>query len=220
MRKRRRVKRTKRDEEKRIKASRNQPWNGIPFPEGSKRIVFDIYREHGGSIMGTQRYIKTHKPLENKRVPSRKTLKKWAEENHWETLRQMVDDGIYEMMDNMDDPLIQEAIKTDAALMRFLEKIRSQVIVHFMDKNSPLQPQNNRDALNTLKFVTESMDRFGDRMNDAQKRAARNGTGTRVDEDDPKVIDLVKRMADKGEVPTNEELAREAIRARDEQSAM
>lgn len=206
---RKRRSRSSESEDYRIHMSKASTFSGVRFPDGSKRIVFNIWCEMGGNFAATRRRLKKEKLLDGGRVPSNRTIQKWAEENQWETLRSMVDDGILEYLEAQDDPDIQEAIRTDAAVFKVLEKMRSQLYVGLLAKKSPLFPKNNRDAVNTLKYVEEGITRFQERFDQARDRGA--GIDATDDVGDEKIIHLADRLAEKGLEPTQENLAREAM---------
>lgn len=198
----------------RIQLSRNSPYSGVRFPEGFKRIAFTAYCDNAGNVRGTRRSLKDA----GERVPSVKTLTNWIEENHWAVLRQIHDDGLLEHLEADEDPDIREAIKTDAGLFKFLLRLRSQLLVKLTSQESNLMPTNTNQLVRILEHIASTVNPMQARMSDADKRRAAKSDADKVDYDEvPKnVISLAKSLESRGEPVTDLNLAREAIRIKEE----
>lgn len=194
----------------RIERSKNSPFSGVRFPEGYKRIAFIAYCDNAGNIHGTRRALKDA----GERVPSVKTFTSWVEENHWAVLRQIHDDGLLEHLEAERDPDIREAIKTDAGLFKFLLRLRSQLLVKLMAKDSNLMPDNTNQLVRLLDHIASTVNPMQARMSEADKRKmARSDTdGVNYDETPDNVIGLAEALEKRGEEVTDLNLAREAIR--------
>ena len=188
-----------------VAASRRSKWAGMKFPEGTKRIVFNTWCELNGNYAATRRKIKRDGLLADGRAPSLRTLRKWVQDNHWDVLRLMVDDGIVDYLESQDDPDIRSAIRDEATFFKILEKLRSGIYMRIMEKNSELFPENATQAVTLLKHLAEQMGGLQARMHDARER---RGEETLPDN----VTSIASKLAEQGELPSQEEVARQAIR--------
>lgn len=197
-----------------VELSRRSPFSGMPFPEGFKRIAFTAYCDSNGNVRATQRALKDA----GERAPSNKTLHKWIEKDHWEVLRQVQADGLLAHLEADQDPDIREAIKTDAALFKFMLRLRSQLLVKLSTKDSHLMPTNTNEVVRLLGYLDGVIQPIQSRMSEAEKRKAVQDD----DEDTPdyanppdNVVSLSEAIRGRGEQVSQLSLAREAIRARD-----
>ena len=194
----------------RVASSNRSPFTGVKFPEGSQGIAFEAYVRNNGVYSVTLREIKEKKLLGN-RKPSLRTLRSWAKNNHWDVLRQLVDDGIYELLDIKGDPNIQEFIHDQEAYMKVLGKLRSQILLPALERNSHLLPKSSSELVKLLGFISVENTKFDDRMGDAAKRSGGSNKPTEDDEALPgNVTDIAEAMAKAGKPVTGIEIAREA----------
>lgn len=205
---------------RKIALSKSSPFSGVQFPEGSKRVAFTAYCDAGGNIRATRRAIQDA----GERAPSVKTLTHWAEENSWEVLRMMVDDGILEYLDAQDDPDIKEAIKDDAGLFKFLIRLRSTLYAKLSAKQSVLMPQNTSDLVKLLKHVSDVIDPIKSRMEEAENRrgisipVGDEGEGDSETVQVPlNVMSIARRLEEKGEPVTESNMAREILSLKEQQ---
>ena len=196
---------------KRLKPRPNV-WAGVKFPEGSKRIVFNVWCEQNGNFSATRRKLKKDGLLEAGRVPSLRTIRKWALDNHWDVMRLMIDDGVLDFLEAQEDPDIRAAIRDEGTFFKILEKLRSSIYMRIMEKNSELFPQNATQAVTVLKHVGEAMGDMRGRLDSARERKDQRNGGM-----PDNITDIASHMAERGELPTQEEVARTAIRIRNEQ---
>jgi hypothetical protein len=217
----------------RIEQSLDSPHTGVRFPEGSRRVAFEIFCETGGNYSQTRRLIAKRKALgSDSRAPSIRTLRLWAERQHWDVLRQMVDEGIYDILTAENDPDIQNAIRDEAGLFKFLSNLQSRLYVNLVERNSPLMPRNNRDFVNTMKYINDALEPLSLRMGEVLKtkgasRAAQDGAqtvGEHAQElslaDIPdNVASMEAILQQRGIAPTRENLARVALEQREAKRA-
>lgn len=195
------------------------PWTGIRFPEGSQKIAFMAYVHNDGNIRATLRELKKTKAIPGGRVPSARTLTVWSQDNHWYVLKNMVDDGLMDLLESQDDPDVRAAIKDDSTLFKFLLGLRSEVYVQLSTRKSPLMPRNTRDAVTLLTHIQNSMEKVQDRVDGARDRRITSVGGSAVAETPEEVVDapisIAAYLASKGEPVSNETVAREMIRRRE-----
>lgn len=191
-------------------------WAGVPFPQGTKRRVFEIYAECNGNINKTRKKIKDEKILPDGRVPNLLTIQKWAVDGHWKVLKDVVNDGILNVLEMDDDPDIKDVIRDDVALTKFLLRMRSGIYAKMSEKDSPLQPKDSREALAVLKHIDETINPYRDRLRDAQDR--REGASTSEEVPD-NVRSVASYLVEKGVQPTDENIARELLRRKEAKEA-
>lgn len=141
----------------RVDAGKASPHAGIRFPEGSKKIAFEIYVEFEGNYTQTREAIKRRKALGG-RVPSMAALRTWATQDQWEVLRTMYNDGLREFLNASQDPTIKDAIKDDGTFFQILLKMRSSLVGEMIKPKSKLWPTKPTDALALLKHLEGSID--------------------------------------------------------------
>lgn len=188
-------------------------WSGVPFPKGTKRTVFEIYCQNNGNLSKTRKYIKDNKILEDGRVPNMLTLQKWSVEGHWKVLKDVVNDGILNVLEMDDDPDIQDVIRDDVALTKFLLRMRAGIYAKMSEKNSALQPKDSKEAIAVLKHIQETISPYQERLNDARTR--RGGTEIEGIEVPTNVRSIAQSLRERGINPTEENIAREALRLKE-----
>jgi len=194
-------------------------WSGVPFPAGTKRKVFEIYCQFDGNVSKTRKYLKDNKILDEGRVPNLLTLQKWAVEGHWKVLKEVVDDGILKVMELEEDPDIQDVIRDDAALAKFLLRLRSGLYAKMMEKGSVLEPQNSREALAVLTHIKDMIDPYSERLATAKKRQGIQSVEGDLPEVPDNVASITKLLKDRGEVPTKENISREILKIKEAKNA-
>ncbi len=197
--------------EVRIETSRNSNFTGIKFPEGSRKIAFESYCRNNGNFSATRREIKTLDLLGD-RVPSLRVLRTWAVDDHWDVIKDMVDEGLVDLLKFKEDPDLQKAIEGDETYFLVLMKIKSRVIGDMLRKNSTLMPKNSRDAVTVLKSITEELRFLEDRI--ASKGGTKPVGVSGDDNGDEKIVDFVTAVKKKhpDKVMSISELAREMVR--------
>lgn len=213
--------RKRKEKSDKVELSKRSPFSGVAFPEGFRRMAFIAYVERQGNIRGTRRALKDM----GERVPSVKTLTGWATEDDWEVLRSMVDDGILDYLDAQDDPDIRDAIKDDAGLFKLLFRLRSTVYAQLSSKDSVLMPRNASDFVKVANHINTAIGGIQARMDEARGRKPAGSVVPSATVDDSQeqeavpdnVISLAQVLKERGDAPTESNIAREMLRIKEEQ---
>lgn len=197
----------------RVDAGKASPHAGIRFPEGSKKIVFEIWVEMDGNVTATREAIKRRKLLGG-RVPSMAAIRQWAANDQWEVLKTMYNDGLRDFLEASKDPSIRDAIKSDATFFEILLKMRSSLIAEMIKPKSKLWPNKPNDALALVRQLELMVDTYRQRA--ARSVSAGNGgpeaNGGEVDN----VLDYLKEVEKRrgGETPlTSSDLAMDILKS-------
>lgn len=158
----------------RVDAGKASPYGGIRFPEGSKRIAFEIWVEFDGNYTQTREAIKRRKALGG-RVPSMAALRTWATQDQWEVLKTMYNDGLRDFLNASKDPAIKDAIKNDATFFEIILKMRSSLVGEMFKTKSKLWPTKPTDALALLKYLDGTIDSYKGRANPNSDNTNHNG---------------------------------------------
>ncbi len=213
--------RKRKDKNSKVELSKRSPFSGVAFPEGFRRMAFLAYVEQQGNVRGTRKALKDM----GERVPSVKTLTSWAADNNWEVLRSMVDDGILDYLDAQDDPDIMDAIKTEAGMFKLLMRLRSTLYARLGEKDSVLMPRNPADFVRVANHINTVVGGIQVRMDEAM---GRKPSSSAIPISDPStedssqdtvpgnVVDFAQALKERGEPPTQSNIAREMLKRKEE----
>ncbi len=195
----------------RVDAGKASPHAGIRFPEGSKKIAFEIYVEFEGNYTRTREAIKRRKALGG-RVPSMAALRTWATQDQWEVLRTMYNDGLRDFLNASKDPTIKDAISNDGTFFEILLKMRASLIGEMIKPKSKLWPTKPTDALALLKHLEGSLDVYKNRIGAGTVPSSSNNSPEKPDN----VLEFVKEKQERegNDAPiTRSDLALDMLRA-------
>jgi len=201
--------------EYRVGLAKLSPNNGVRFPEGTKKIVFEHYRKCLGNIQATRRSLQESKALEGGRVPTAMTLKKWVDDENWELTAAMVDEGIMDVLNFKDDPMMKEFVEQEAVYFKVLNRISSSLLQGMTKKGNPLYPKNNKDAVATLRLFSPEIARLQELANKKNARGDVPATAESNGDEPPSTrpLTIAEYLAKKQKEPvTEEDIAREIIR--------
>lgn len=192
-----------------VRAAQEAPMTGVHFPEGSKRIAFEVWVNCDGNFAKTIITLKKTKILGG-RAPSPRTIRIWAQQGRWDVLKDMLNDGLRDFLDGTKDPNIKDAIKNDATYFAVMLKMRSSIMGEMLSPRSGLWPKRPNEALSLMKYL-------GDELEVYKKRAGvkTNEKGEIVPEENPdNVLNFLKEKERRdGNAPlTESDLAMEILR--------